>query len=88
MSDEQMSRADMDLIMDIPVKLSIEIGRTQMTVRELMKLGPGSVVQLEQLAGEPLPLRVNDQVVAHGEIMVQDEKFALRITDINLDTNS
>lgn len=72
----------MDLIMDIPVTISVEIGRTKVNIRNLLQLQQGSVVELDRLAGEPLDIYVNKTLVAHGEVVVVNEKFGVRITDV------
>ncbi len=71
-----------DVIMDVPVTLSLEVGRTKMTVGSLLRLRQGSVVELDRLAGEPLDVLVNGQLVAHGEIVVINDKFGIRLVDV------
>ena len=73
---------DIDLILDIPVKLTVELGRTKMTIKELLRLSQGSVVSLDGLAGEPLDVLVNGTLIAHGEVVVVNEKFGIRLTDV------
>ncbi len=73
---------DIDLIMDIPVKLTVELGRTRMTIKELLRLTQGSVVALEGLAGEPLDILINGYLIAQGEVVVVADKYGVRITDI------
>lgn len=73
---------DIDLIMDIPVKLSVELGRTRMTIKELLRLTQGSVVALDGLAGEPLDILINGYLIAQGEVVVVADKYGVRITDI------
>ena len=73
---------NLDTILDIPVTLSMELGRTKMTINNLLKLNQGSVVELERLAGEPLDMLVNGCLVAHGEVVVVNDKFGVRLTDI------
>lgn len=73
---------NMDFIMDIPLKVTVELGRTKMIVSELLNLGQGSVVELSKLAGEPMEVLVNDKLVARGEAVVVNEKFGVRLTDI------
>lgn len=75
------SLQDIDLILDIPVKLTVELGRTKMTIKELLRLSQGSVVALDGLAGEPLDILINGYLIAQGEVVVAD-KFGVRITDI------
>ncbi|MBD2816207.1 flagellar motor switch protein FliN [Xenorhabdus sp. Flor] len=74
--------SDIDLIMDIPVKLSVELGRTKMTIKQLLKLSQGSVVSLDGLAGEPLDILINGYLIAQGEVVVVSDKYGIRITDI------
>ncbi|MFS2220914.1 flagellar motor switch protein FliN [Pantoea sp. B65] len=76
------SMQDIDLIMDIPVKLSVELGRTKMTIKELLRLSQGSVVALDGLAGEPLDILINGYLIAQGEVVVVADKYGVRITDI------
>jgi flagellar motor switch protein FliN len=73
---------DLDFILDIPLKVSVELGRTKILVQDLLKLHKGSVVELSKLAGEPLEILVNERVVAKGEVIVLNEKFGVRLTDI------
>lgn len=73
---------NLDLIMDIPLRVTVELGRTKMVVSELLNLGQGSVVELNKLAGEPMEVLVNDKLVARGEAVVVNEKFGVRLTDI------
>ena len=73
---------NLDLILDIPLKVTVELGRTRMVVSELLDLGQGSVVELNKLAGEPMEVLVNDKLVARGEAVVVNEKFGVRLTDI------
>ena len=72
----------LDLILDIPLKVSVELGRTRMMVNDLLQLGQGSVIELNKLAGESLEVLVNEKIVARGEVVVVNEKFGIRITDI------
>ncbi len=73
---------NLDLILDVPVTLSMEIGRTQITIRNLLQLNQGSVVELDRLAGEPMDVLVNGTLIAHGEVVVVNEKFGIRLTDV------
>lgn len=73
---------DLNLILDIPVKMTVELGRTKMTIKELLRLSQGSVVSLEGLAGEPLDILINGYLIAQGEVVVVSDKFGVRITDI------
>lgn len=73
---------NLELVMDIPVQLTVELGRTRMPIRNLLQLAQGSVVELNELAGEPLDVFVNGCLVAQGEVVVVNEKFGIRLTDI------
>ena len=73
---------NLDLILDIPLRVTVELGRTKMVVSELLNLGQGSVIELSKLAGEPMEVLVNDKLVARGEAVVVNEKFGVRLTDI------
>ncbi len=72
----------LDFILDIPLKVTVELGRARMSVREILELGQGSVIELSKMAGEPLELLVNEKLVARGEVVVVNEKFGIRLTDI------
>jgi flagellar motor switch protein FliN len=72
----------LELILDIPVSITVEIGRTKMTIRNLLQLNQGGIIALDRLAGEPLDVLVNGTLVAHGEVVVVNEKFGIRLTDI------
>lgn len=73
---------NMDVILDVPVTLSMEIGRTLISIRHLLQLNQGSVVELDRLAGEPMDVMVNGTLIAHGEVVVVNEKFGIRLTDV------
>ncbi len=73
---------DLDVILDIPVSISMEVGRTSITIRNLLQLYQGSVIELDRLAGEPLDVLVNGTLIAHGEVVVVNEKFGIRMTDV------
>jgi len=73
---------NLDVILDVPVDISMEIGSTKMNIRNLLQLNQGSVVELDRLAGEPLNVKVNGTLIAHGEVVVVNEKFGIRLTDI------
>jgi len=73
---------NLDVILEIPVTLSMEIGRTEVSIRNLLQLNQGSVIELDRLAGEPMDVMVNGTLVAHGEVVVVNEKFGIRLTDI------
>jgi flagellar motor switch protein FliN/FliY len=73
---------DFDMILDIPVQLTVELGRTKIAIRNLLQLAHGSVVELEGLAGEPMDVLVNGTLIAQGEVVVVNDKFGIRLTDI------
>lgn len=73
---------NMDVILDVPVTISLEIGRTKISIRNLLQLNQGSVVELDRLAGEPLDVMVNGTLIAHGEVVVVNEKYGIRLTDV------
>lgn len=73
---------NLENILEIPVTLSVEIGNTRISIRNLMQLNQGSVVELDRLAGEPLDVLVNGTLIAHGEVVVVNEKFGIRLTDV------
>jgi len=73
---------DLDMVLDIPVTISMEIGRTKINVRNLLQLSQGSVVELDRLAGEPMDVLVNETLIAHGEVVVVNDKFGIRLTDV------
>lgn len=73
---------DLDMIMDIPVQLSVELGRTRLTIKQLLELTRGSVVELDGLPGEPMDILINDYLVAKGEVVVVDDKYGIRVTEI------
>jgi flagellar motor switch protein FliN len=76
------STADLDQILEIPITLSVEIGKSRLTIRNLLQLNQGSVVELDRMAGEPLDVLINGTLVAHGEVVVINEKFGIRLTDV------
>ena len=73
---------NLDVILDIPVTMSMEIGQTKISIRNLLQLNQGSVIELDRLAGEPLDVLVNGTLIAHGEVVVVNEKFGIRLTDV------
>jgi flagellar motor switch protein FliN/FliY len=86
---EQLSRASqpgpsqgIDLLLDVTLPVSIELGRTSMSIEDVLNLGPGSVVELDRLAGEPVDLLINEKLIARGEVVVVDENFGIRITSM------
>ncbi len=80
--DESGGNRSMDLILDIPLTVTVELGRSKMLINDLLQLGQGSVVELTKLVGEPLEVLVNQKLVARGEVVVVNEKFGVRLTDI------
>lgn len=79
---QEADNEKMELILDIPVSVAVEIGRTKMTIRNLLQLNQGGIVALDRLAGDPLDVLVNGTLVAHGEVVVVNDKFGVRLTDI------
>lgn len=73
---------DIDFLLDIPLEVCVELGRSRMQIKDLLQLGQGSVVELEKLAGEPMEVIVNGRLIARGEVVVVNEKFGVRLTDI------
>ncbi len=78
----QQGQRNLDMLLDIPLKVTVELGRTKQTVEEILDLSPGSIVELDKLAGEPVDVLVNNKLIAKGEVVVIDENFGVRITDI------
>jgi flagellar motor switch protein FliN/FliY len=76
------STPELDVILDIPVSISMEVGRTEIPIRNLLQLNQGSVVELDRLAGEPLDVLVNGTLIAHGEVVMVNDKFGIRLTDV------
>jgi flagellar motor switch protein FliN len=72
----------LELLLDVPLDVSVELGRARVSIHDLLALGPGSVIELDKIAGEPLDILVNDRLVARGEAVVVNDKFGVRITDI------
>lgn len=82
MSQAAEGDSDIEMVMDIPVQLSVELGRTRLAIKNILQLGQGSVVDLDGLAGEPMDIYVNGYLIAQGEVVAVDEKYGIRITDI------
>ena len=76
------SSLDIDFILDIPLSVNVELGRTRLLISELLQLGQGSVIELTKLAGEPMDIYINQRLIARGEVVVVNEKFGIRLTDI------
>nr|WP_245944396.1 flagellar motor switch protein FliN [Marinospirillum perlucidum] len=73
---------NLEVIMDIPVTIAMEVGNTEIAIRNLLQLNQGSVIELDRLAGEPLDVKVNGTLIAHGEVVMVNEKFGIRLTDV------
>jgi flagellar motor switch protein FliN len=83
--DESLRNFDlsrMKMVLDVPLKVTVELGRTKLLVNDLLQLGQGSVIELDKMAGEPMEIYVNDKLVAMGEVVVVNEKFGVRLTDV------
>ncbi|MBU1196480.1 MAG: flagellar motor switch protein FliN [Proteobacteria bacterium] len=82
--EENVARGEreLDFILDIPLELSVELGKTKMLVNDLLQLGQGSIIELNKLAGEPLEVYINRKLIARGEVVVVNEKFGVRLTDV------
>ncbi|MES2616043.1 MAG: flagellar motor switch protein FliN [Bdellovibrionota bacterium] len=83
--DDSMKYVDisrMKMVLDVPLKVTVELGRTKLLVNDLLQLGQGSVIELDKMAGEPMEIFVNDKLVAMGEVVVVNEKFGVRLTDV------
>ncbi|WP_295156157.1 flagellar motor switch protein FliN [uncultured Brachyspira sp.] len=81
-SDNNMPHSNIDLLMDVSINVIVELGRAKLSVREILSLGEGSIIELQKLSGEPIDLLVNGKLIAKGEVVVIDESFGVRITDI------
>ncbi len=83
--DDSLKNVDvsrMKMVLDVPLKVTVELGRTKLLVNDLLQLGQGSVIELDKMAGEPMEIFVNDKLVAMGEVVVVNEKFGVRLTDV------
>jgi flagellar motor switch protein FliN/FliY len=80
--ENEVSTRRLDLLLDVPLDVTVELGRSRMSIQELLGLSPGSVIELDKIAGEPLDIVVNDRLIARGEAVVVNDKFGIRITDI------
>jgi len=74
--------ANIDMLLDVPLTVTIELGRTEMTLKQALELNQGSVIELSRLAGDPIDVYVNERLIARGEVVVVDDKFAVRITEL------
>lgn len=81
-SGSPKTQASLDMLMDVPLKITVELGRTRMSLRQTLELVQGSVVELDRLAGDPVDVFVNERLLAKGEVVVVDDKFAVRITEL------
>lgn len=81
-SGETPSGQNIDLLLDVTLKVTVELGRATMAIKDILALGPGSVIELDKLAGEAVDIMVNDRLIARGEVVVVDENFGVRVTDI------
>ena len=81
-NDQSEGHPPMDLLMDIPLQVTVELGRRRMTISDILALGPGSVVELSKAAGEPLDIYVNDRLVARGEAVLVGDRYGVRITEV------
>ncbi len=79
---ERSGHSNIDLLLDVPLPVAVELGRVDMTIRDILDLGPGAVVELDRTAGEPVDILVNGKLVARGEVVVIDENFGVRVVDI------
>lgn len=79
---EQSEKYDMDLILDLPLDVSVELGKVKMPVNELLRLGRGSILELTKPVGEPLDIYINNKLIAKGEVVILDDKFGIRVADI------
>jgi flagellar motor switch protein FliN/FliY len=82
MSHSNADQVDLSLLMDVPLQVTVELGRARMTIENLLRLNQGSVVELNQMIGEPLNILVNNKLMAHGEAVVVKDKFAIRVLDV------
>ncbi len=80
--NSQRAPRDIEFLLDIPIEVTVQLGTTKMLIKELLQLGQGSVVELEKLAGEPMEILANNKLIARGEVVVVNEKFGVRLTDI------
>ena len=80
-------QANIDMLMDVPLTVTIELGRTEMTLKQALELNQGSVIELSRLAGDPIDVFVNERLIARGEVVVVDDKFAVRVTELFSNNN-
>ena len=82
LEEQEQGEMNLDFILDIPLELSVELGKTKMLVNDLLQLGQGSIIELNKLAGESLEVYINHKLIARGEVVVVNEKFGVRLTDV------
>lgn len=82
MSSPQGDSRNLDMLLDIPLQVTVELGRTKRTVQEILALSSGAIIELDKLAGEPVDILINSKLIAKGEVVVIDENFGVRVTDI------
>lgn len=80
--NQEITQRDIEFLLDIPVEITVQLGTTKMLIREILQLAQGSIVELEKLAGEPMEILANKKLIARGEVVVVNEKFGVRLTDI------
>ena len=80
--NQQSASREIDFLLDIPIEISVQLGASKMLIKELLQLGQGSVIELDKLAGEPMEILANNRLIARGEVVVVNEKFGVRLTDI------
>lgn len=81
-AEQEKSQRDIDFLLDIPVGITVQLGTTKMLIKDILQLAHGSVIELEKLAGEPMEIMANNRLIARGEVVVVNEKFGIRLTDI------
>ncbi len=81
-TETKAPQRDIDFLLDIPLEVTVELGRARMAVRDLLQLGQGSILELDKMAGEPLEILVNNRLVARGEVVVVNERFGIRLTEV------
>lgn len=82
LTETKSSQRDLDFLLDIPLEITVELGRARMLIKDLLQLGQGSILELDKLAGEPLEILVNNRLVARGEVVIVNEKFGIRLTEV------
>ena len=87
-SSDNENHANIDMLLDVPLTVTIELGRTEMTLKQALELQQGSVIELNRLAGDPIDVYINERLIAKGEVVVVDDKFAVRITELVAPNNN